>query len=103
MVTFLVVGGIGLSGYYAVCWWKGWDFFGLSQQRTQQMFGALNDSALSAGYHASHSRSSAALTVNCAPPLFPRHSLYLQLAFLSCKPCGEGHTQAASLTKYQLT
>eukprot|EP00892_Ulva_mutabilis_P000063 jgi/Ulvmu1/10057/UM006_0004.1 len=43
VVTVLVVSGVGLTGYYAVCWWKGWDFFGLSQQRTQQMFQSLND------------------------------------------------------------
>lgn len=44
IVTVLVVSGVGLTGYYAVCWWKGWDFFGLSQARTQQMFQSLNDS-----------------------------------------------------------
>lgn len=47
IVTILVVSGVGLTSYYAICWWKGWDFFGLSQQRTQQMFQSLNDSTIS--------------------------------------------------------
>lgn len=37
-VAIVVVGGSAtLAGYWVLCWWKGWDFLGMSHQRTQEM------------------------------------------------------------------
>lgn len=45
-VTIALVGGGGLLAcYYALCRLRGWDFFGLSQQRTQELIQALNQRA----------------------------------------------------------
>jgi hypothetical protein len=35
--VIVVAGGVSLVGYYGVCWWKGWDFFGVSHARTVKL------------------------------------------------------------------
>ena len=37
-VAIVLVGGSAtLAGYWVLCWWKGWDFLGVSHKRTQEM------------------------------------------------------------------
>ena len=43
--TMIVATGAGLTGWYVVCWWRDWDFLGLSQKRTRAMISQLKDGA----------------------------------------------------------
>ena len=46
-VTIVVVGGAtSLAAYCALCWWKGWEIFGISHKRTQEMILKVQQSAL---------------------------------------------------------
>lgn len=44
LVPILVVTASGVTCYWVVCWWKGWDFFGMSHARTQELITSFNAS-----------------------------------------------------------
>jgi hypothetical protein len=44
LVPILVVAASGVTCYWVVCWYKGWDFFGMSHARTQELITSLNSS-----------------------------------------------------------
>jgi hypothetical protein len=45
VAVVLVGGSATLAGYLLLCWWKGWDMFGLSQKQTQEMIRQLRSCA----------------------------------------------------------
>lgn len=45
LVPILVVTASGVTCYWVVCWYKGWDFFGMSHARTQELITSFNASA----------------------------------------------------------
>lgn len=44
LVPILVVTASGVTCYWVVCWYKGWDFFGMSHARTQELITSFNAS-----------------------------------------------------------
>lgn len=42
LVPILVVTAGGVTCYWVVCWYKGWDFFGMSHARTQELINNFN-------------------------------------------------------------
>lgn len=47
LVPILVVTAGGVTCYWVVCWYKGWDFFGMSHARTQELINNFNVSTSS--------------------------------------------------------